>query len=309
MLKKFLISLVLVLNLKIVYADLDLQYSFSPGIVGGESVYKTGGTVVSGMVIEDYWFPISKLKFPVFNIGGATTIKASINRWRWVYSYGRYANSNTGDLIDSDYGITHDGRIVDPETLTIYSRSLTSSDYRLHSLDCLYQLKKTKTSETLIGINVRSDKLYFKSKNTYQTYPGSPEISGDYVDGDTITYEVMTYIPSFLVQYITFYNKTSLDTTVGFSPVAYSREVDDHLVRGRRSEGNGNGVSVFLRSQFNYFIYDGGVLFASVSVSHTSLSGRYKNWFYDDADPGEFSIDFESYNTLYAIGIGYTHLF
>lgn len=302
--KLYCICLLFTFNIGFLFGKNSVHVSLSPGLMGGEAVYQTGGTYAAGNTIEEFWFPFSKLEFPVFNIGGAVTTKLLFNRFHVSYSYGRYFNSNAGDLIDSDYGITVDGYKVDPNELTIYSQSLTSSDSRLHHLDVLYQVDETQNKQLFIGLGLRHDYLYFQSKNTYQTHPGSPEKSDVYVDGDTITYEVKTLIPLFLVQYIQQWNKVNVDITLGLSPFARSNEVDDHLVRGRRAEGRGFGTSFLCLSEVTYKINENFSYFLTTSFSSTDLSGRYENYFYNDSNPRTFSIDFRSNTTLYSITMG-----
>lgn len=304
MVKLYSIFVFFCLNTILLFAENSVQVSLSPGIMGGESVYQTGGTISAGNVIEELWFPISKLEFPVFNVGGVLTTKVSLNRLRMSYSYGRYFNSNSGDMIDSDYGITIDGYEVDSDVLTIYSQSLTSSDSRFHYLDVLYQVDESRDSQLLIGMGLRNEFLYFQSKNTYQTHPGSPEEPDVYIDGDTITYEVNTFIPLFLVQYIKQFSKVNIDITLGLSPFARSNEIDDHLVRDRRAEGRGFGTSFLCYSNLTYQINSGFNCFLTTSFSRTELSGRYENYFYNRSNPSAFSIDFRSNTTLYSITLG-----
>ena len=51
-----------------------------------------------------------------------------------------FKNNNAGKLIDSDYGITIDGQLVDSDTLTIYSTSTTSSDIDKCNIEILYNV-------------------------------------------------------------------------------------------------------------------------------------------------------------------------
>jgi len=281
-----------------------------PTYLYGETTYRTGGTITSGGISEEYWFPISQLEFPINNYGAALSVKKNYKDFLFMYRVARHTASYSGNLEDSDYGVTILGDIVDSDILTIHSLSPTSADSTLHHLLLRYPAHEGKNQKFFFGLEYFYQKLYFKAKDTVQTHPATPSVGTIFVDDDTITYEANYHIPMAFIQYLRTINSWEIDLKYGFSPVATSKELDDHLERNRVAVGEGDGWVESIQASVRYRFNPTMSAVFSLGYKQMEFEGRYHNYFYgSEADEDDFYIDFKSFSEQLESSVGFQYDF
>jgi hypothetical protein len=283
--------------------------SIEESYLSGTATYETGGTFSDSEGTEEFWFPISVLDFPINNIGGTLQFGVDYNLFSLTYSYSSYFNNVAGDLIDSDYGITIDGEIVNSDTLTIYSTSTSSTDISKHQLELLYTILTKGTTIFNVGVGYVSERYYFEAKDNTQTYPNNPEIEATITEGPVLTYELIYNMPLFFIELITSINSFDFVLKYGVSTLASSHEVDDHLLRDRLAEGDGEGTIVSFESEVVYNINNKSSLFMGYTYTNVAVDGIYENTFYNGSSLEPFFIDFVSHSTQHGVGVGYHYEF
>ncbi len=245
--------------------------------VSGFTTYQIGGDFTSGDGVSGtYRFPLSELEFPL-NVF-MTTVSAGLTidekfvvraKYRHNNLFGAHKfNSFAGSMKDSDWGywylVSGGEAWADPDTLDIYSESdayLTAAEARI---GFLYRAVRKEAVTFGLGIGFLYQLFDYRVKNLDQWYPSyedyagriDPDFSGhDRYGGSVIEYRVEYFIPAIETELGLAFGNLSLVFSLGFSPCACARDLDDHLLRYKTAEGESIGFAVLSSLDLKYAVH------------------------------------------------------
>jgi len=224
------------------------------GPMRGHTTYQIGGTVRMAEDVEELWFPISELEFPinVLQASADTSLMLGKNK-RLVVSLGGTINatSDAGKMEDSDWTTSWN-----PNQLDIYSESDAELDMLMLNADILYRFLRTKLFSLGAGAGFLYQELNYECFDFVQWYPSSPWWGYDYGNGLGIIYDITYYVPYMQVRADMSLLKERLQIGVNVAVVPYltAEDYDDHVLRDITSDGDydGGGAMGSLEATFHF---------------------------------------------------------
>ena len=248
-------------------------FGFTFGYMKGMTLYHISSYDTTGSGVE------SELEFPLntllFGLEGSYRSSAESERsgfqfdYRWLTSLG----GGSGKMKDSDW-LTDDIDVFlvgSPNPgLDIYSES--DADLKAMIIDLRLSYGAWATEEWNVGplVGLLYEKFSYDISNVNQVGFG-PYAPGytESASGLVLTYEV-TYTIPFLGIRAALHSTSSFDALLdlGYSPWATAEDKDDHLLRGKLSEGSTDG-SVFIATLTADWEIQG--------ADHILIRGQYLN--------------------------------
>ncbi len=231
------------------------------GYKHGDVTYEIGGdysdsTGDSG----SYWFPLSKLKWPINTVMAG--VDASLRPFRRVEINASFFHNITNNLgqskmEDSDW-------VFDPavygNTPDIYSESDT--DFRGYTADLqarFWLIDRHYSNESSFSLGIAAGFAYqhydWEASNLDQWSPsGVYGTDHDYVSGLVGTYKAQLFMPYLELAVRSKVGKVDIYGTIGGSPYLWVKDEDDHMLRKRLMTTDAHGFSLKAGLQANYNI-------------------------------------------------------
>src|SRR4030042_2386056 len=199
---------------------------------------------------------------------------------------------------DSDWGIWYMDDPVntwaDPDSLDIFSTSDTW--LTMYAMDFCFDY--TIIQKTFVFFKLGIGFLYqffdysvsdldqwYPSYEKYAAYIPSGYSNHVYVSGEILTYRVEYYIPYIKISPVVRINEKLLfDFSLSLSPCTSAKDLDDHILRYKLSEGRALGMAVIstlgITYQFNRYI-SAGLLFNMLIIYTKANQEKTQYEFYD----------------------------
>lgn len=264
-------------------ADRPRTWDFDVGVgpMAGHTTYQVGGTVkYSDGSVEEYWFPISELIFPldVQHMTLDTTLGLGKER-RLQLSLGGSKNLTTdaGKMEDSDW-ITE----WNPRQLDIYSESDAELDALMLSADVLYRFLKKRIVSVGAGVGFFYQELNYECSDFVQTYPSEPWWPADTGAGLGIIYDVTYYVPYLQVRADVHLLKDRLRIGVNLavSPYLTAKDYDNHVLRELTSDGDYDGAGGLGSLEFSFLFNEHWFVEGRLEGKTFSADGSQKTYYY-----------------------------
>jgi len=276
-------------------AAADLRFDTRVGVAAlrGDATYAIGGAYAGPIGTGTANDPLSELVFPL-DATLATlevTVEAPLRRGRLVLDgrFSRTVTEGTGTLRDRDW--TRRDR---PELVTILSESEASLDAAIVDLRARWRLlevggdalglqREQGRGWVSVGAGYLWQRLSFEARDVQQL--GLRPGDAGSVAGRVADYEALYRIPyAELAAGVGLGTPAgvalSLEGRVGASPLARADDVDDHLLRAKRSEGDCSGTAVLAgvraRLGTGRFFVDGGVSAMTLDATGVQRQSRYE---------------------------------
>jgi hypothetical protein len=236
--------------------------------------YSIGGTIKSRDGIFKTFFPISELKFPlnVFTIHGNLNLTL-LDRLTIQFSVIKNIGNRAGKMKDSDW--------VLPGFLSIYSESDARVNAVFTDADLIVRLFTVSIFSLKFGGGFMHQYIYFLCSNAEQKdlIPGdTPYLK---ISGKSLTYEVRYYIPTIqVVPVFTILNRFEIILAIRFSPHLWARDIDDHLLRAKKSKGNSTGTAFLPGIRLRYLFATGIYITARLDCLFLDTKGKQTQSYY-----------------------------
>jgi hypothetical protein len=275
------------------------------GLLNGDTTYQIGGnTVYRDGSSETIHFPLSKLEFPI------NTYMLSINS---TVEFSQRLTGNLGikksiadasdKLKDSDWGVWHiEGELPHkPDTcaptlctadsLDIYSESDASLDAFIFDINLRYKLLDNNFKKSSLGIfagvGYRYENFDYTVRNLDQWYPSFEDYFGFDFGHELISGTVLKYDVQYHIAFIEagasmeLFKFIEIDASIGFSPLVYVKDRDNHVLREKISRGNLYGHAMLYSLNLTGHISENW--FTTINVNYTSIDteGEQKQYFSD----------------------------
>ena len=299
------------------------------GLLHGDTTYQIGGkSVYSNGTTESIHFPLSKLEFPI------NTYMLSIDS-TVVFSEQLTGNigikktivDDSGILKDSDWGVWHIGSdlphttgICDPtlctaDSLDIFSESDATLDAFIFDINVQYNILSSKRKkgdlDIFTGLGYRYENFNYKVSNLDQWYPSFEGYFGfdfghEYESGRVLNYDVSYHIPYIDAgAALRLFDTISFDASIGYSPLVFVYDRDNHILRDKISRGDLDGHAIFYSLDLKGHLTGKWFFTANLSYTDIKTEGKQKQYF---SDSFFASIDEEvtSHQTSAFFNIGYS---
>jgi outer membrane protease len=212
------------------------------------TLYQIGGKIHTRDSYGILYFPLSELAFPLDSF--FFYCNASIRIMEIVTFQGRFRKNmqkDVGKMKDSDW-------YPYPGIKTAYSESDTELNAMTGSGDILFRLFRIRFYVLQFGVGFIYQYFDFKCRNVLQHDVLSGPYRIIYIPLKSLTYEVNYYIPHLqLLQRFTFFeDRFNIDAGLQFSPYTWAKDIDDHLLRFKKSIGRSNGYAVSPSIELSY---------------------------------------------------------
>jgi len=271
--------------------NLDWAINAGAGILSGHSTYQIGGHVKTAAGEGDIRFPLSELRFELDNVPFAF-LSARYTPSKKVFfetSIKVNWNSDSGELIDSDWGIFYDKGVggASESSLDIYSESDNKVDFIFWESEIGFPIRLKKGLVFVWGVGFQYKTFSFVASDLKQTYPscGKYGICGTYPDieisGDVITYDIQYYIP-IITAAVKFEHLPEWISKleVGVAPILFVHDVDDHLLRSKRATSNAEGQGFFVDAESSLYFSRNFSVNLQVNYSYINARGVQRQVFY-----------------------------
>jgi hypothetical protein len=291
--------------------------SVSTGRLSGETLYRINGDFfIPGQGSGTVDFTVSELEFPL-DVSTASAGLAVAFPGRLLLRLGLAKNitSDAGTMKDSDWGAWYleYGAPFSEETLDIYSESRAELDAVIFQGDALYRLLGTSTVTLAAGVGYRYQNFRYDLSDLDQWYPSFRYYTGQDAGHDRVAGKVGTYEVSYRVLMIEGavevrpWRDVSIRCLVAVAPFVKARDEDDHLLRGKRSVGDGTGLGGLVDLGVEYRLPAGFFAALSYEYLHMTASGTQTQTWYrttDEANAGDWlTIDQEIESTQHALDL------
>ena len=251
--------------------------------VTGNSTYSIGYEVTLPDGTSGYipW-TISELKFPLNTLWAFANFGLNISD---AISFHAYINKNiipeSGKMEDSDW-------IYSPLIKDVFSLSDTKLNGIMIDIDFQYRpFNFLNIISFGFGLGFIYNGFDFEAGNTDQWNPSDPSEPHWTTNVTTITYSVKYYMPYIeIVSKAKFLDNINVSLAIGFSPYSFGNDIDDHIIRSKKSEGNGDGTGWKVLANAQYFILQNLYINLYLKYINISLSGRSKQTRYADTSEG-----------------------
>ncbi len=263
------------------------------GLLHGDTTYQIGGkTVYSDGSRETIHFPLSELEFPI------NTYMLSING---TIEFSKQLTGNLGlkktivdasdTFKDSDWGVWHIGgelphdsstcppTLCTADSLDIYSESDATLDALIFDINLRYKfLDRTFKKSSLglfAGVGYRYEYFDYKVSDLDQWYPSFEDYFGFDFGHEYESSTVLTYAVHYNIAYmeagasISLFNSIEIDGSIGYSPLVYVLDRDNHLLRDKISRGELYGHAMLYSLNLSGNIW--GNWFAAIHMNYTSI--------------------------------------
>ena len=224
-----------------------------------------------------YRFPVSELNFPTNVFMTTVNLGLTVDDTFVIRAHCRQnnlfgvLNFNTlaGKMCDSDWGYWYlasgGAPWADPDSLDIYSESdayLTAAEARG---EFLYRVIRKDGVSFGLGIGFLYQLFDYEIKNLDQWYPSYDDYEGnidpayaghDRYSGEVIDYRVEYFIPTIDTEMVAVLGGFNIRISLGFSPCACARDLDDHLLRYKTAEGESVGFAVLSSLDVTYSVHE-----------------------------------------------------
>ncbi|MDH5302061.1 MAG: omptin family outer membrane protease [Gammaproteobacteria bacterium] len=246
----------------------------------GEVAYQIGGSVTPSNG-ESYRirFPISELRFPInTKVANIVLFLPLDDRWTLTVAVVETVSSNSGKMIDSDWGIKY--YLADPnamrDSLDIYSESQLQMNGRDFSLEAFKKVSFVGYEDWNIelGGGALQQKYDFTAGNTLEEYPSTPTASPIYIAGETIKYEYqskMLYVAFKTTRHLS--EKYHLSFYGAYSPKVIISDFDNHLLRDKTATGSSEGWGGQYKAAFIRSLSKNSEIFVQARYQKTVANG------------------------------------
>lgn len=239
------------------------------------TLYQIGGKMITRQGAGITHFPISELKFPMdvfmfylaMNLNISDILTVHFNVRKNIHNY-------VGKMKDSDW-------VPYPGFRTVYSESDARLNGVISDVDIIARFFSISFFSLKIGAGFMHQYLYYWCSNTRQTsiytdtppYIGSPQYM--IIQGNVITYEVQYYITTLqMTPVFTLWGRLEIMISIRFSPYLKARDIDDHILRAKKSKSDAEG-SAFMPFIRIRYLFDNRV-FIATKLEYISLKTRGK---------------------------------
>ncbi|OHD63555.1 MAG: hypothetical protein A2176_07165 [Spirochaetes bacterium RBG_13_51_14] len=209
--------------------------------------YRIGGKTYSRDGVFLYHFPISELKFPLEAFFFYANLNLTVvERLTIHFNVRKNIQNKAGVMKDSDW-------FPFPGLKTVYSESDVRLNAVITDADLSVRLFTVSFFSMRLGAGFMHQYLYFWCSNTEQVSllnPARPYIK---LPCKTITYEVQYYISTLQITPVfTVLDRLEIMLAIRFSPYLKARDIDDHIIRAKKSTGDSAGTAFmpFLRLRY-----------------------------------------------------------
>lgn len=244
--------------------------------IGGKILYRGGASLSH--------FPISELKFPldVFMIYADLGF-TFFDRFTLHYAVRKNLNERVGKMEDSDW-VPYAG------IKTIYSESDTRLNAVFTDADLTARLFTVSFFTLRMGAGFTHQYLDYRCSNVEQVsvyttvspYIGPPEVIR--IPGRILTYTINYYIFTLQVTpvFTARFGGGSLDITaaIRFSPYLRGFDVDDHILRAKRSKGDCRGTAFMPILKLRYLFSNRIFITATLDYLQISAKGKQNQSYY-----------------------------
>ncbi len=253
----------------------------------GYTLYQIGGEIIEPDGSKSRtWFPLSELKFPLNVYMFSGDIKGEIfEKYIFHINIKKNITEDAGKMKDSDWGIFSNN----PNSLEIYSES----DARLNAfiINTDFQVKTfTKSIFSLLaGAGFLYQNFQFDIRNCNQTSV-NPLYQG-YVPGKVLTYKIDYYIPYMeITPCLNINEKIKIMHSIAVSPYVIAKDVDDHLLRYKKSKGDARGVAFITTLKTEFYLIP--VVYFNLTLNYTYIyaEGWQKQYQYKEYYDGTETI-------------------
>jgi len=244
-----------------VYNEQWLSVWVAAGFKHGDVTYEIGGDYSdSAGDSGSYWFPLSKLKWPINAVmAGFDASVRPFNRVELNASFFHNITNNLGGgkVEDSDW--MYDPAIYG-DTPDIYSESDT--DFRGYTGDLqarFWIIDRHYRNNSSFSLGVAAGFAYqhynWEASNLDQWSPsGVYGTDHTYTAGPVGTYKAELFMPYLELALRSKIGSVDINGTIGGSPYLWVRDEDDHMLRKRLMTTDAHGYSVKAGLQANYNI-------------------------------------------------------
>jgi len=264
-----------------VWAALEHKYGYVTYEIGGDYSNSEGASVT-------YWFPISRLKWPInafmaeigseIHLGKRLEIKGSI-------SHNITSNLGNSKVEDSDW-------VFDPaiygDTPDIYSES--NSDFKGYGGDIqarFWILDRHYSNNSSFSLGIGAGFSYqhydWEASNVDQWSPsGYYGNSHFYRSGLIGTYKSELFMPYLELAIRSKFGKADITGTIGGSPYLWARDEDNHLLRYKLMKTDAHGYSLKAGIQANYNFTEHWFAGLRFNLLYFHAKGTQKGYQYAD---------------------------
>ena len=200
---------------------------------------------------------------------------------KWLTNIGH----GSGKMKDSDW-LTDDLDIMEVGSahpgLDIYSESDIELKLNIVDVNAIYKFwpMKNLSIGPMVGYKFQQFKYDISNTNQVGFGPYAPSATA-YVPGKTLNYEVTYHIPYFgLNSDVSIVKKFQANLKLGYTPWAFAKDRDDHILRYKLSKGDTDGYAYLanLNAQWN-FLSD---LFLTIGAEYMKIhtTGTQHQYFY-----------------------------
>jgi len=267
----------------------DTSLSLSTGQKSGHITYQIGGTYTDGVAIYVRPFPTSELAFPLninvseirYSFRLNPKLIASLSH-QWGIS--QYA----GKMEDSDWGIAPFSN--DPNSLDIFSKSDSQLNFNQTSLHIKNRPSKKRNYQFItqwnmqLGLLIDVENYDYSASNLVQYYPSTG------LEPVTDAREVITYDVLKMASYLTASfttprkNRFTASIDLGFSPLMYISDHDNHILRDKTSIGKTYGWSLYKKTQLAWNVSERTHVFINWSSEFSKSNGWQTQYFTPTGD-------------------------
>jgi outer membrane protease len=248
--------------------------------------YQIGGKTLTRSGVGFSPFPLSELKFPMNALMAYINLDLNLlDRITARFNMKKNVHNRVGKMEDSDW-------VPYPGLKTIYSKS----DARLNAVitenDLIVRLFTISFFSLKLGAGFMYQHLYYWCSNVTQYSSISVDAVGNInfnpnsltILGKSITYLVRYYIttlqiiPVFTIQ--TGSGTLDIATSLRFSPYLKARDTDDHIMRGKKSEGDSEGYALMPSLVVRYLFSNGIFITAAFDYLYLETQGTQVQSYY-----------------------------
>jgi outer membrane protease len=252
------------------------------GVLNGDVTYRIGREVVEGGERTELWFPLSQLKWPTDVAIASVDGKASFYRLEARGTYSFSVTDEAGKMQDSDWTYP-----LDTSLRTIYSESDATLDYWEGDGSVRYWVFLIGPPNQRLYIGFGAGYLHqnfdWEGDNvTQESVYGPPQ----HYDGLAIRYSAQ--IDMLYGEAVTEFKlgRVKINGRICYSPSLTASDEDDHVLRFKKQELDGDGYGILGDLTLRYDI--NAVLFVQAKGSYFTFTadGMAKTEFYAGEDAG-----------------------
>ena len=236
--------------------------------------YRIGGKTYSRSGGVHYHFPISELRFPLETFMFYANLNLSfIDRITIHFNVRKNIHNKVGIMKDTDW-------VPYPGVKTIYSESTARLNAIFTEADLSVRLFTVSFFSLVLGAGFTHQYFYYWCSDTLQTsiytstppYIGSPSIIK--IPCTVITYDLRYYMATIQITPVfTFIERLEIALALRFSPYLRARDIDDHILRGKKSKGDSDGRRIHALTQDTLPVPQQGLPGGAARLSHPQHEG------------------------------------